>query len=206
MTRYPIMQSGFVSFTDETLLTPVKYNDLVISNVLSKDYRSPSNRYFFSRPLSELYNLWLGNRNCLRDFDNREKVIKLAKVLFSNPSFFKWIQLQTDHGHISDLHNTFLIDTLEYLTTGQRQLEISQWVGLIEKSIKTTATKVDIARFFDRELYGSMGYDKLLPSTVNDILDIWVRKPNGFEDLLISLYVIFGNRPYITDVSENPKV
>ncbi len=206
MSKYPIMQSGFVSFTEETLLTPVKYNDLVISNVLSKDYRSPSNRFFYSRPLSELYNLWLGDSQCLRSFENREKLIKLAKTLFSNPSFFKWVDLQTDHGMLGDLHRTFLIDTLEYLSGNTRQLEVGQWIGLIEKAIKSIATKVDIARFFDKELYGTSGYSDLLPSHVVDILDIWVRKPGGFEDLLITLYVIFGNRPYITDVSENPRM
>ena len=205
MKKYPILQSGFISFTEETLLTPVKYNDLVISNVLSKDYRSPSNRYFYSKPLSMLYNKWLGNPDCLRDFDTREQLLKLAKTLFATPSFFKWMQLQMDHGEIGSLHETFLIDTLEYLSGRTRRIETPQWVSLIEKAIKSYATQVNIAQFFDKEKYPQIAYTSMLSSSTVDILQTWVSRSGGYEDLLISLYVIFGNRPYITDVSENPR-
>ncbi len=205
MKKYPILQSGFVSFTEETLLTPVKYNDLVISNVLSKDYRSPSNRYFYSKPLSMLYNKWLGNPQCLREFDTREQIIKHAKVLFSNPSLFKWMQLQLDHGEIGNLHEAFILDTLEFLTGKDRRIQVAQWISLLEKAIKSQAIQIDLAKFFDREKYPQPIYTDTLPGQLTDILQIWINRPQGYEDLLISLYVIFGNRPYITDVSENPR-
>lgn len=205
MKKYPILQSGFVSFTEETLLTPVKYNDLVISNVLSKDYRSPSNRYFFSKPLAMLYNKWLSNPKCLMEFETREQVLKHAKVLFSTSSFFKWMQLQLDHGEIGHLHEAFILDTLEYLTGKDRRIEVGQWIGLLEKAIKSIGTQVDIQKFFDKEKYPQPAYTDMLPSQMSEILQLWVNRPQGYEDLLISLYVIFGNRPYITDVSENPR-
>lgn len=205
MKKYPILQSGFVSFTEETLLTPVKYNDLVISNVLSKDYRSPSNRYFYSKPLSMLYNKWLGNPQCLREFDTREQIIKHAKVLFGNPSIFKWMQLQLEHGEIGNLHEAFILDTLEFLTGKDRRIQVAQWISLLEKAIKSQAIQIDLAKFFDREKYPQPIYTDTLPGQLTDILQIWINRPQGYEDLLISLYVIFGNRPYITDVSENPR-
>lgn len=205
MSKYPILQSGFINFTDENLKTPVKYNDLVISNVLSKDYRSPSNRYFYSAEISELYNLWCGNPNCLKDFDIREQLLHITKLLFGQHSFFKWLRLQTEHADLSDLHKTFLIETLEYLVGQPRRLETAQWIKLLEKAIKSEGVKINIERFFDKELYHSVDPLSLLPSTLIDILVIWTSKPRGFEDLLLTLYVIFGNRPYITDVSENPR-
>lgn len=205
MKRYPILQSGFISLTEEKLSTPVKYNDLVISNVLSKDYRNPSNHYFFSKPISVLYNKWLSNANCLLDFAVREELLVVSKHIFNTPSFFKWVKLQLDRGDISQLHEAFLIDTLEYLTGQDRKIQPSQWISLLEKAIKSTSTQINIARFFNKEMYQSPQYGDLLPNTVNDILSIWVSKQGGYEDLLITLYVIFGNRPYITDVSENPR-
>lgn len=206
MNKYPKLQSGFISFSDQNLKTPVKYNDLVISNVLSKDYRSPSNRYFFSEDISMLYNRWCGQPDCLKDFETREQLLKIAKGLFATTSFFRWVNLQTNHGGLGDLHQTFLTETLEYLVGNDRKLQPSQWITLLERAIKSESTKVNFARFFDKELYGrQVGYDNILPSHIIEILSKWTSKPKGFEDLLISLYVIFGNRPYITDVSENPR-
>lgn len=206
MKKCPIMQSGFISFSDEHLQTPVKYNDLVISNVLSKDYRSPSNRFFFNQEITRLYNRWLGDPNCLKDFDTREELLKIAKLVFETPSFFKWIKLQTEHAQLGDLHVAFLTDTLEYLSVGERRLQVSQWISLLEKAIKSEGATVNLDRFFDKELYGrANGYDKILPSNTVAVIARWTGWPRGFEDLLISLFVIFGNRPYITDVSENPR-
>lgn len=206
MNKCPILQSGFISFDDKYLQTPVKYNDLVISNVLSKDYRSASNRYFFSQDITKLYNKWCGDPNCLKDFDTREELLRYAKQLFGNPSFFKWVNLQVNYADLADLHEAFLTDTLEYLVNSERRLETVQWIRMLEKAIKSVENTVNFDRFFDKELYGrKVGYDKILPSNLVEILRIWTSKPKGFEDLLVTLYVIFGNRPYITDVSENPR-
>ena len=203
MNKFPILQSGLISFTEEHLKTPVKYNDLVISNVLSKDYRSPSNRYFFSEDISMLYNKWCGDASCLNDFDTRELLIRTVKHLFGTPSFFKWVKLQTEHADLGNLHEVFLTDTLEYLCGKPRTVETVQWIKMLEKAIKSRGITVNFERFFDRELYKN--YDEMLPNTLIDILQIWTSKPRGFEDLLLTAYVIFGNRPYITDVSENPR-
>lgn len=206
MQKYPVMQSGFVSFTDEELLIPVKYNDLVISNVLSKDYRSPSNRYFYSPVISEMYNLWCSNPQSLNDLDFREKLLHNAKKLFNSISFFKWVDLQEKYGFLGDLHQAFLIETCEYLLTGERRVHVTQWISLIEKAIKSSSTHIDLNHFFNKNAIGkTVDYDKILPSKLTDILILWSQRPRGYEDLLITLYVIFGNRPYITDVSENPR-
>lgn len=202
MNKFPILQSGFISFKEDDLQTPVKYNDLVISNVLSKDYRSPSNRYFFSEDISKLYNRWCGDPTCLNEFETREELLKVTKSLFGTPSLFKWLRLQTEHADLGDLHNTFLLDTLEYLCGQPRKVEAVQWIRLLEKAIKSRAIPVKFDKFFDRELYHHEG---ILPGNLIDIIQLWTGKPRGFEDLLITMYIIFGNRPYITDVSENPR-
>ena len=202
MHKYPVLQSGFINSSDNGLTTPVEYNDLVISNVLSKDYRTPSNKYFFSPKVVELYTHWCEDPTVLKDFEFRERIISLAKSSFGEPSIFKWFNLQKQYANLSNLHIMFIYDTFNYLLGQPRKIQSIQWITLLEASIKTQTVSVDINKYFDKTfIKSSSGY---LPSKLTDFISLWLNKPNGFEDLLITLFIIFGNRPYISDVSENP--
>ena len=53
-------------------------------------------------------------------------------------------------------------------------------------------------KYFDRTKSNNVKFGSNLTS---DILVDWVSHVDGFQDLLVSLYVIFGSRPYVTDVA-----
>lgn len=207
MVKIPILQSGYVDVDINGLIKPTEYSDLVIQNVLSKDYRSPSNKFLFNPEIVKLYLEWQGNPDCIKHFEFREKLISLTKRLFKTKTLLQWLEFQNNKVSLSSLHVEFIYDTLRYLCNGKRSMEISQWINLVEKSLRDQVTHVSMGNHFSsKKITEELGYMySVINLSWNNLIIQWISKPKGTEDLLITMFVIFGNRPYITDVSENPR-
>lgn len=220
MQAFPILQSGFVSFPNRDLQKDTPTEPTIRQEVIFKVKRNPLEKYHYSKEVSELFSRWVNNRNALKDFGFRERILKAAFSLFKNISFFEWLRFQNDKPMFSDLHRVYAIETLDYLTgRSPRKIENIQWIRLLEANEKTSGTRVDLDSYFIRNgqseaigpvceiassasNYGSAMNAKQLPMKLVDILQIWTAKERGFEDLLITLNVIFGSRSTITDVNE----
>jgi hypothetical protein len=194
MDRYPILQSGFISLTEDGLIKPRTHDDIVLDDILSKDFRVPTNKNFYSIEVVKLFGHWTAEHNSITNFEIRERVIKLALKYFGN-SFYKWVITQNKSNNLTELHKQFIYDTLNYLSGDNRSLEAVQWVPLVDINFYFTGDKLNVDKYFGTQA-GS------LPSSIVDIIQRWTSKPNGYEDLLITLFTIFGNRPKILNVAE----
>lgn len=203
MTRYPVLQSGFASLTEKNLEQAVIEEATLRDSILGKEYRKNNNRYFYSPEVSKLFTKWRTNPEKIREFEFREKIIKTAISAFATPSIYRWIMAQNDVPTVSALHRVFIIETLDMLMLNKpRELQISQWVHLLEASEKVDAVRVNVDRYFDGEVQSN---GPRLPSSIYDLLQIWLSQNQGFVDLLITLYVIFGDRKQRSDVANIPE-
>lgn len=202
MQAYPVLQSGFISLTQNGMRKPEVIEPSLRQEIIFKEYKVPLKKFFFNPEVSELFIRWCNNPKCLKEFDFREKLIETAFDAFGGPSFYSWMALQNNKPTISDLHTAFLFETLEYLLIDKpRQIQPVQWTRLLEADAKTHSVKIDLTKYFGTETLG-VNSSVRLPVKLDKVIGMWLKKPGGFEDLLISLFVIFGDRTQRTDITD----
>lgn len=197
--RFPILQSGFVSLTEEGLTKPDMSGPTIREDILLKEYRTKADKYFYSKAITELFHQWRSNPSLIREMDFRELILIQAFKLFKTDKLTVWIRAQNEKPSLSNIHNVFLLETLKFAAGIQkRSLENVQWISLIDYSDSSQAVRVDLDDYF-REDSSRL----TIPTKMTDFIQSWVSQINGFEDLLITLYVIFGDREQKIDVIIN---
>jgi len=204
MTRYPLLQSGFISSTENGLSRPEAKNDSMYNFVLNKEYLSSNNIFFYNENITKLYNNWCADNKLIQNFNFREEIIKAALVAFGEKSIYNWILLQSNSKNIGAMHAQFILETVKFVFGDPRSMQISQWIRLLDSSVSNNVTEINVDTYFDKEKGNQNNISYHLPNSTIDFIKLWLAKPNGFEDLLISLFVIFGYRPYITDTNKRP--
>lgn len=195
--RKPILQSGFISLTEKGLVRLKTTDPTIREAILLNEYRRYVNKYFYSDVITRLFNRWASNPNLIKDFDFRDRVLRAAFEAFATPYVRHWIDAQINGGTVTKLHRAYLLELLDYLSTGAaRTIEPTQWVRLLEASDKSEAVVVDISKYFDGN--GSVR----TPATFTELIRVWASLPNGFTDLLVNIYVIFGDREQPNDVAD----
>lgn len=197
--RFPILQSGFVSLNEEGLTKPDMTAPTIRDDILLKEYRTKADKYFYSKAITELFHQWRSNPSLIREMDFREQVLIQAFKLFKTDKLTTWIRAQNEKPSLSNIHNVFLLETIKFAAgIEKRSLENVQWISLIDYSDRAQAVRVNMDDYFredSKHCYVPMKMDRFIQS--------WVSQVNGFEDLLISLYVIFGDREQKIDVVIN---
>lgn len=100
--------------------------------------------------------------------------------------FQNWVYFQlARNGYIYDLTLDFLLDTLTFIATGIRRMEVQTWKGLIEAQQPPRPDKATPARIVAvQDLLNSIDW--------NNYMTQWLSRPNGYDDLVFSTYLFFG--------------
>ena len=189
--KAPVLQSGFISLTEKGLELPKIVKPGVRDLILDKEIDNPLNVYFFSTEITDLFTIWSNKPDCIRDFEYRERLIKAAYKAFATTSFYDWLWQQNNRASIGEIHVAFITETLEYLSSDvPRRTENILWYRIITAHESSTSVKWDLTKYFVAQ-----GNSKpSVPMKLDDLMTLWFRKTDGFQDLLITLYTIFGER------------
>lgn len=187
MEKLAILQSGFVT---DNLSKVERSEDKTIdfkSFILNKSYYRDSSKFFYFPIVNNLYNDYIKDKNLLNDIEFRERIIKVFFQAFDNRSIAEWLVMQNDFAPLTSLHKQFLIDTFELVCKLKetRSTPAVQWITLL--SVHDSRKEVDI-----KNILGDSNNYVDVP--IIDTLKNWLSLPNGFEDLLITLYILFGDR------------
>lgn len=197
--RFPILQSGFVSLNEDGLTKPDMTAPTIRDDILLKEYRTKADKYFYSKAITELFHQWRSNPSLIREMDFREQLLIQAFKLFKTDKLTTWIRAQNEKPSLSNIHNVFLLETIKFAAgIEKRSLENVQWISLIDYSDRAQAVRVDMDDYFREDSKYCH-----VPMKMDRFIQSWVSQVNGFEDLLISLYVIFGDREQKIDVVIN---
>ena len=197
LQRKPILQSGFISLTEKGLVRLKTTDPTIREAILMNTYRRDVNKYFYSELITGLFNRWASNPALIKDFDFRERVIAAAFGAFATPYVKTWLEAQVSASAVTKLHRAYLIELLDYLCTGAaRTIDPVQWIRLLEASEKAEAVVVDLSKY-----YAPNG-NTPIPGLFSDLILKWTSLPNGFADLLVNIYAIFGDREQPNDVAD----
>jgi hypothetical protein len=203
MNTYPVLQSGFVGLTQKGLKRPDPIEPSFREAIISKEFKAPLNKYFYSPEITEIFFSYCANSNVLKSFEFRERLIKATFEVFMNFDFKRFLNLQNEKPTISDLHKVFIMETLEYVMANKpRTIEAVQWIRMIEAGQVDHRVQVNVDSYFNRETLGTDSSLKI-PNQTASLIHAWVSKERGFEDLLITLFVMFGERSRRTELTKD---
>ena len=130
-------------------------------------------------------------------FDFRKRILLIALQAFGTKSFYYWYRAQYKSPIFSDNHSRFLDDTLQFIAQGHRELDCSTWLRVLafDDSHPTyeiaTAQRNDGMSVKARAFFGGAAEDTNL--SLNEVIQQWVSHKGGFEDLAITMNIMFGN-------------
>ncbi len=101
--------------------------------------------------------------------------------------FKTWVREQQENPNIVGYNREFLNDTLNFIKTGQRALPVLTWYDLV-----TEGGEGHHAHAIPQRLRESQPVLKASDASVQ-LLQQWISQPNGLEDLLTTLHLLFGN-------------
>lgn len=125
----------------------------------------------------------------------RERIFKEAFKLFGGNHFYFWYHAQKASPILSDYHKRFLEDTINYLSTGKRELSVQSWDSLLSLTTDVNEYGTDsrnVIDFFNDRVDGE-GIKTPTNRTTVDVLQLWWSKPAGVSDLLYTLHILFGD-------------
>ena len=125
----------------------------------------------------------------------RHQILKTALSAFGTGNFLVWFLAQQKSPAYGDLHHRFLVDTMQFINTGRRELSLESWDTLL--NIKAEQVSATNKRDKINEFFGAHGNDDLTLSSkkniyIVDVIQNWCIQPGGLEDLLSTLHILFG--------------
>lgn len=115
----------------------------------------------------------------------QKRVLQVAMNCFSNFPLF--INTQKNNPFLYGYNYEFLIDTLRYIQTGRRRVSVQNWLALLLENHRPNNDYRD--RGSSKDIQDFM---QAVGSADSTVVATWVSRPGGLNDLVVSLYIMFG--------------
>ena len=133
-------------------------------------------------------------------FDFKENILVTALKAFGAMRIIDWLRIQQESPYYSDYHTRWVDETLAYVFEGKpRVYSTHNWTTLLQ--MVPGVTERGITPATKHYFYQDTNYKQLAminyPSPnllMTDFIATWVSQPFGIDDLIASLYVLFGER------------
>lgn len=184
-----VLQSGFVSHTDKGFLKDVSEQATFRQQTLNQTMDIGRTEYYFHPVITKLANEFLANPSIINKFKFRHEVLSNAFLAFNTINITDWLDSQKSSPFLSDLQKAFILETLGFVSGDSRTLAVSQWSNLLD-----TSTGRQSIHFNYEEVFGKLHTPEPVKAPMHEFIKQWISRDNGYEDLLLSLWMIFGRR------------
>jgi len=126
-------------------------------------------------------------------FEFKRSVLKTALSAFGTPMFDFWYRMQFKSPAAGQLHREFLEDTLRFISEGRRNVSLETWASLLTGEEQRQGGE-QISQYAE-EFFGitSSGIHRHpMNRQFTEVIQSWCAKPNGLEDLLCTMHLLFG--------------
>lgn len=127
------------------------------------------------------------------DINFREELLKIALQAFGTMSFQEWVSINQQGPSTGDMHMEFIQDTLQFIQTGKRSMNLHSWTMMLSLSEVThndTPNEGQFKWFFVNE--NAFGPQRCRNQSVVDVIQRWCSQEGGFIDMAQTLHVLFG--------------
>lgn len=123
-----------------------------------------------------------------RTWHFKRRVIDLALRVFDRTKGFSFVE-QDRNNHLVGFNYKFLLDTLRFIATGRRSMDIQMWGDLMEQSPTTTPHTVE-----GRSAILNRIAEYRLNMEPTALIQKWLEQKGGIEDLIVTMHLMFGDR------------
>lgn len=123
----------------------------------------------------------------------KRSVVELALRVFDRKRGFDFAE-QDHNAHLSGFNYKFLLDTLRYIATGRRSMDVHMWGDLMEQTT-TVPEHVVVGRSAILNRIAEYKLD-MKPTA---LIQQWLTHKDGLEDLIITMHLMFGDRVVQSD-------
>jgi hypothetical protein len=141
--------------------------------------------------VEEIWSRMLRHSYSTLDFNFREKVLIVALGAFGTTDFRQWVYTQFEGPSTGELHAEFVEDTLKFILTGKRKMTVTNWESLLTLSDITTNVTAHSKQI--NEFFTNPDTKQTINLKLTDVLIRWCSHEGGFEDLVQTLHVLFGD-------------
>jgi hypothetical protein len=195
MTATVVYPRGFIGFDiglpadnrsmDLTkLLQAVRHNQTIVR---------PSKPVISNGEIENLWKQYKTGDRFIKSFAFREKILIAAMQAMGTKSFLEWCLLQNSNPYFTEMHKRFMNDTFNFIETGKRSVNVLSWMNLVvakQANSKDQEMVFQYPKFFGLQQPIQYRNDQKFIST----LAKWTSQPNGFDDLVGTMHIFFGDK------------
>lgn len=134
--------------------------------------------------VTQLYNQHMAKHGEYRSWAFQSAVLRAAKRLIGR-SLLDWVERQTHNRNLNGPAIRFIADTIKFIETGRREISNINWLPLL-----TNMPQEDLIQ--NRKFELSSAHIDVVRKCNNNYLQAWMDMPGGYEDLLVTLYILYG--------------
>ena len=140
-----------------------------------------------------LYKEWISPGFYTSSWRFKKALVDLALKIFDNKSGFSFLE-QDRNNHVVGFNYKFLLDTLKFIATGRRSMDIHTWGDLMTQPVKAGTSVIERRDAIGRSIK-ELGID-LNPVA---LVQTWISHKDGAEDLMCSMHLLFGDKVVYDD-------
>jgi hypothetical protein len=186
-----IYPSGFLGPKHLRQSTPADPAD-VARQLMDRNRAVEIQRHTYSLEAEDYMQQLLNGNQAKDQFTQREEVLSFAKSALdaraSDVTVATWVTTQFASPEFSDYHRRWLEETFEFIYWNKRRdFMINTWVSLLTVKSSVIYKGAGPSQKL-RDMFGSTSI------TMNELILMWISKDGGYNDLVQSLYVLYGPR------------
>ncbi len=132
--------------------------------------------------VNQIYDELIQRQSNMESWDFRKRAMLLGVRVFNE--FFRWAMDQQNNSAIQSYNYDFLVDTLNFINTGKRQLTTVNWLYLVsEESYPNRGANMVRQHPLPLGMFNNKS---------EEVVSKWVGQPDGLEDMITSMFVLFG--------------
>lgn len=147
-----------------------------------------------NQAIEMLYSQYIKRSADTLSFEFKEAVLIAGLQAFGALNFWSWYSTQLQLPTIGENHVRFLSDVCRFIQTGKHEFTLETWSHLLKPSsegIRPFAPCETAKNFFG--LYNRAFPPDPSQYSLTNVFQRWVAQPQGLEDLLGTLHLLFGN-------------
>jgi hypothetical protein len=148
----------------------------------------------YNRGINHLTKFLLSGSSHALTFDFRKKVLEAALPAWGTMDIAEWYEIQFSNPEFGDIHQRFLDDCFRFIETGEREIEPEFWYKILADEYDRTDSPGSITRAAFGSGFGDQAtrFFKSVNTYLPQVICRWTAQRDGFDDMLMSLNVLFG--------------
>ncbi len=150
--------------------------------------------YTASLDVIELWSTTINDDEEFKTFDFKEKVLKCALDVFGTEKLIDWLEAQMQSPEYSNNHAKWIDETVSFVYGSKsRDLSHNNWITLLTagNNVRIKPIMSDVVKYY---LFNKGMLENRSNVTIRQFILNWVKQPDGINDLLSSLNVLYGKR------------